>query len=197
MTTDRLTQLPVLVRPRPRETVTSYICRLARANHLKPSYLHGVLSDSANWFGTPRLEHLAVLTGRSADALARTLTNTQAPQRRRRSPGLRQPAKRTDKTTLYRRIRESDAEGLSLRAIARQHNVGWTTIRRALASPDPPRRKPLPRRSTVLDAVAHIVDELINQDRTPTDIWKTLLDEHNTFIPYGRIRAYVRANTTA
>jgi len=35
-----LRPLPIRVRPRPAETVASYVVRLARANHLQPSHLH-------------------------------------------------------------------------------------------------------------------------------------------------------------
>jgi hypothetical protein len=57
---ERLVPLPILVRPRSGETTGSYIRRLARANHLRPSYLHGFLAGPPTWFGRPRLERLAV-----------------------------------------------------------------------------------------------------------------------------------------
>lgn len=71
---EALRPLPVRVRPRPAETVASYVVRLARANHLQPSYLHAYLCGPPDWHGTADLERLAVLCGRPLAVLQRALT---------------------------------------------------------------------------------------------------------------------------
>lgn len=191
---ERLTRLPVLVRPQSGETTDSYIRRLARANHLKPSYLHGFLTGTPNWFGRPRLERLTALTGRSPEVLERVLSDARPPHRRKAGPP-RKP-KRATKTELYQRIRrDAEADGLSGRALVKRHHVTWRTVRAALDSPEPQPRKPLPRRSTVLDPVQHLIDPMIEAGRTAMEIWVSLMDEHDTSIAYGRIRAYVHDHT--
>ncbi len=57
--TAELVRLPMRVRPNLGESTDSYIRRLARANHLRPSYLHGFLcgrrtgSESLTWHVSP------------------------------------------------------------------------------------------------------------------------------------------------
>lgn len=68
----RLAPLPARPRPEAGETATSYIRRLAAANHLRPSYLHSILRDPFP-VGTISPERLAALSGRSAPVLKRTL----------------------------------------------------------------------------------------------------------------------------
>jgi len=192
---ERLARLPVQIRPQFGETADSYIRRLARANHLKPSYLHGFLTGTPNWFGRPQLERLAVLADRSPEVLERVLTDIRPP-RRRRKPGPPRKPRRTTKAELYQRIRrDAEAEGLSGRALVRRHHVTWRTVRAALNSPEPQPRKPLPRRSTVIDPVQHLIDPMIEAGRTSMEIWVSLMDEHDISISYGRIRAYVHDNT--
>jgi hypothetical protein len=69
-----LRPLPIRVRPKPAEPVESYVRRLAHANHLRPSYLHAYLCGPPAWLGAVDLGRLAVLCGRSAAVLQRTLT---------------------------------------------------------------------------------------------------------------------------
>ncbi|WP_327350093.1 hypothetical protein OG772_36015 [Streptomyces sp. NBC_01321] len=38
------------------ESTDSYVRRLARANHLRPSALHGYLCGPPFWFGKPQIE---------------------------------------------------------------------------------------------------------------------------------------------
>ncbi|MEU4129675.1 hypothetical protein [Streptomyces wuyuanensis] len=76
----RLARLPVQVAPRLGEETDSFIRRLARANHLKPSYLHGYLCGPPFWFGKPQLDRLADATGRSPHALERALSDASSPE---------------------------------------------------------------------------------------------------------------------
>jgi hypothetical protein len=82
---EALRPLPIRVRPHPAETVASYVMRLARANHLLPSYLHAYLCGPPNWHGAADLERLAVLCGRPLAVLQRALTGA-APTLPSRAP---------------------------------------------------------------------------------------------------------------
>ncbi|WP_327591525.1 TraK family protein [Streptomyces chartreusis] len=194
---ERLNRLPVQVRPRFGETADAYVRRLARANHLKPSYLHGFLTGTPNWFGRPQLERLAALADRSPEVLERVLTDARPPRRRRKTGPSRKP-KRTAKTELYQRIRhDAEAEGLSMRALVRRHHVTWRTVRAALDSPEPQPRKPMTRRPSAIDPVKQLIDSLIKEGHTPKEIWASLMDEHDTSISYGTIRLYVHEHTAS
>ncbi|MEV4247772.1 hypothetical protein AB0J63_30675 [Streptosporangium canum] len=110
-------------------SASSYIRRLARANHLKPGYLHGFLAGPPTWFGKPRLERLAVLSGRTPRALRRALADAgPAPERHKPDPS--STPKRIDEAELYRRIRhDAETENLSMRALVRRRHVTWRTVR--------------------------------------------------------------------
>ncbi len=73
-----LAPLPIRLRPLPAETAASYMRRLARANHLRPSYLRTLLSDPPQYTGAIRAERLAALSGRTIQAL-RTPSPTLLP----------------------------------------------------------------------------------------------------------------------
>jgi hypothetical protein len=88
---EALRPLPIRVRPRPAETVASYVVRLARANHLPSAYLHAYLCGPPNWHGAADFERLAVLCGRPVAVLQRVLTGpaparTPTPKPPSRSP---------------------------------------------------------------------------------------------------------------
>lgn len=192
----RLHRLPVQVRPRPGEPTDAYIRRLALANHLKPSYLHGFLTGSPNWFGRPRLERLAILTGRPPELLERVLADNSSPRRRRKPGPIPTPSKKIDKRKLYQRLRhDAETEGLSTRALVRRHNVTWRTVRAALDGLEPRARKPLPRRPSAIDPVQQLIDSMIETGHGPKDIWAKLMDEHEISISYATIRLYVQNRT--
>ncbi len=102
-----LRPLPIRVRPRPAETVASYVVRLAHANHLPPSYLHAYLCGPPDWHGAPDLERLAVLCGRPLAVLQRALggqtpahqltpTPPSRPQRPPTRPGTATPSRSSE-----------------------------------------------------------------------------------------------------
>jgi hypothetical protein len=80
---DRPRPLPARPRPRTGETTDSYVRRLARANHLKPSYLRGFLAGPPDYgYGKrPRADRLAAVTGRQQDALERALVDLTRQER--------------------------------------------------------------------------------------------------------------------
>jgi hypothetical protein len=85
-----LPPVPLPIRPRHGETTESYARTLARANHLRPSYLRAFLCDPPRRTGAIRPWRLAAISGRSVRALEHALTDlTQGspPGRQPRAPG--------------------------------------------------------------------------------------------------------------
>ncbi|WP_408996934.1 TniQ family protein [Streptomyces ipomoeae] len=72
---ERIDTLPIRVRPRPGELADSFVCRLARANHIEPSYLHGLVHGPPLWVGAPKIDRLALSSGIPEAVLERTLLN--------------------------------------------------------------------------------------------------------------------------
>src|SRR5215831_15046133 len=82
--------LPIRVRPQRAETTASYARRLARANHLRLSYLRTFLCDPPRHTGAIRPWRLAAISGRSVHALEHALadlTQDSPPGRQPRAPG--------------------------------------------------------------------------------------------------------------
>ncbi|MFE0908143.1 hypothetical protein ACFW3Y_33530 [Streptomyces rochei] len=75
MTTSRLpSRLPRQIRPVAGEGLTSFIERLATANHIKTSYLRRYLVDPPwSWKGSPSWERLAAVVGRDPSSLKKIL----------------------------------------------------------------------------------------------------------------------------
>ena len=173
----RLSPLPIRPRPVAGEPVSSYVRRLAIANHLRPSYLHGYLAGPPDYLHGIQPERLAVLSGRAVAVLSRTLT------------GLTRAA---DKPGLFSAIRRDAQDGHSIRALAARHRVHRRMIRQALADPVPPPRKP-PQRASALDRLHDpIMTMLTAEPGLPVRrLWERLLDEHDTGISYASARDYV------
>ena len=66
--------LPVRVRPAAGETAESYIRRLARANHLRPSLLHVYVRNPGLPTGAIPIRRLAAVSGSTVTAIAHALT---------------------------------------------------------------------------------------------------------------------------
>lgn len=142
-----LRPLPARIRPLLGETADTYICRLASANHLKPSYLHCFIAGPRLWFGKPRLDCLAVLAARTREDLQRCFTDP--------SLLLRRPQSRKEQDTdairselFFRVQQDAESRGLSVRIVSERHGVSRRTIRRALDAPrladhELTRRRPL------------------------------------------------------
>lgn len=103
---------------------------------------------------------------------------------------------------LFARIRhDSRVEGLSIRALARRHNVGRKTVRQALASAAPPRPKARARSAPRLDPFRDAIDDMLRSDldaprkqrHTATRVFNRLADEHGAQqLSYSTVRNYVR-----
>lgn len=186
--------LPFRTRPATGETTSSYVRRLARANHLRPAYLRRHLADPQN--GMIRIDLLAALAGRSPAALEHALADLgQQGANPHRGP-LARPDRIAARTAIFTAIR-SDAElGMSYRALADRHGVHRRTVLQALRSPVPAPRKPLPPRQSRLDPYKDLIRGMVESDhdgrRTVTSIARTLAADHGmTGISYSVIRNYV------
>ena len=102
---------------------------------------------------------------------------------------------------LFERIRhDKREEGLSVRALARRHQVHRRTVRQALASAVPPPRAIPPRAAPVLGAWKPLIRSWLIEDRTAPRkqrhtarrIWERLLDEHGARVAESTVREYVR-----
>jgi hypothetical protein len=187
--------MPIRPRPVPGESTGSYVRRLARANHLRPSYLRRYLASPKD--GTIRIDLLAALAGRSPAALAHALTDL-APQHGahpHRGPRAK-PTRTAARTALFTAIRRDAGNGMSRRALADRHGVHRRTVLQALQSPVPAPRKPLPPRKSWLEPFKDLIRDMIQADpdgqRTVTSIMRALATDHNmTGISYPTVRTYV------
>lgn len=95
--------------------------------------------------------------------------------------------------------RDSRAEGLSVRALARRHGVHRRLVREALASAWPEPRKQAKPRSSKLDSFKQLIDEMLRADldaprkqrHTATRVFDRLVTEHNAQVTYFMVRQYV------
>jgi hypothetical protein len=194
---DRTRPLPVRVRPIAGENAESYIRRLARANHLKPSYLRRHLATPQGGYGPIQPVHLAAATGRTLPALLHAMPGlAERPRPRRRHTRQHADDKRRNqarKRALFTAIRRDAAAGLSKRAIERKHHVGRRTIVKALVSENPPARKKINRPSVILHGLHHHIDAMIQKNPlvAVNEVWEHLFDDHDATASYGAVRAYV------
>lgn len=203
---DTLRPLPIRVRPHRGETVESYIRRVARANHLRPSYLRRFLTGPANQYARVQPDRLAVVTGRTPAALEHALTGLTKAAPPARDPAEPSAGSRTHrpaaaKPELFAAIRHAaNQQGLSIRGIEARYRVHRRTIRQALASPIPPPRKQVIRPPRALLGLHQHIDEILDaQPDIPVGrIWERLIDHHDANASYGAIRDYVagRRQTT-
>lgn len=186
----RLAPLPVRPRPAAGETVSSYVRRLAIANHLRPSYLHSYLAGPPHWLQGIKPERLAALSGRKVADLDRALTGLTRKPRRQPS---RRKTRAADKPGLFAAIRRDAQDGHSVRALAARHQVHRRTVRQALADPVPPPRKQMPLRGHALDRLHDQVTDMLTTDPglTVRQAWERLLDEHDAGVSYGTVSNYV------
>ena len=187
-----LRQLPIDVRPAAGERAEFYIRRLARANHLPPSYLRCYLAGPPDWQGQVQPQRLADLTGRPARILQQTLTARGWPKPARPSSG-RLRRRHADKPVLYARIRAAAAgEDISNDKLAARFRVGRRTVTKALQAPEPPPWKPpvkkqAPAYSVHIDALLQKAPEL-----TSKQLWEHLVDHTDVKVSYDTVQEYHR-----
>lgn len=193
---DRLSPLPIRPRPLAGEPASTYIRRLAHANYLRPSYLHGYLAGPPGYLGPIQPERLAALSGRTLAILERTLTGlTRQAGDTPRQP--LQPSRHRIRVAgipaLIAAIRRDAQTGYSIHALATRHRVHPRLIRQALADPGPPPPGQPPRRVTALDPIHGPITALLASDPglSTRQIWERLLDDHGADISYACVRYHV------
>jgi hypothetical protein len=195
--------LPVRVRPLRDEAADSYLRRLATANHLPFSYLRRYLAVPRGSYGPLSHALLATLSGRDTAAILRAFPEFTPPRPRPDRPRSYSRKEieqnRAAAREKYAVIRYDARHGLSQRDIMTGHNIGRRTIAQALASPEPPPRKKIPREPTALGGLHAIIDTLIQEDpRIGTAaIWRHLADDHGVTVAYYTLRAYVARQRAA
>ncbi|MFJ8358352.1 hypothetical protein [Streptomyces sp. NPDC093984] len=185
-----LQQLPVPVAPRLGENTDSYIRRLARANHLKPSYLHTFLSGPPFWFGKPRLDRLSTVSGRTPEVLHRALVDASSPRLRYKPMPGRFERKCRDQLPRYveHQIQQQAMEGaVPLRTLAHRHGVSKRLVHYFLDNPPQPFEERPVRGPAVITRFQHLIDPLIASGLNTREIWCELMDTHNTSISYGTL----------
>ena len=98
--------------------------------------------------------------------------------------------------------RDHEAEGASIRELARRHGVHRRAVRQALASAMPPERKrPEGRPAPALGPYRGLIDEWLRADRlappkqrhTARRVWQRLVEEQGAQVAEVTVRRYVRA----
>lgn len=189
---------PLPVRPGPLhgESADSYLRRLAAANHLRFTYLRRYLATPKGGYGPVDPGRLAVLAGRSPDAVLRAFPELapalpkSGTRRYTREEAERNQAARREK---YAAIRRDAGNGLSRRAIISRRHVGRRTVALALASAEPPERKKTRREPAALNGLHAHIGAMIDEDTSigTAAIWERLADDHGATVAYYTLRTYV------
>ena len=191
--------LPIRVRPAAGETIESYIRRLARANHLRPSLLQVYVRNPDVPTAAIRLRRLAAVSGSTRTALAFALTGlTPATGPHRLLPPSPTESQTARKARLFGIIRDDAARGMSIRQIAGRRHVHRRMVRQALAEPaGPPPRKRGTRPAPAVGPIQNVLDKLAGEPLTIWEIWTTVTDEHDSDASYAAIRDYIRSRRLA
>ncbi len=195
MTTRPLAPLPVPVRPRHGETAASYIRRLARANHLRPSYLRSLVCRPAQ--RGIKADLLAAVSGRTITALEHTLAGLYQPAGSGPPKILKPPRKPSgeDPPVLGAIRRDAAAHPATpVRQLAARHRVPTRLVLQALTPPGSGDADTRPRwPAPVLAPLRPVIDIWLAEEPglAAYKIWERLLDEHDAEISYLSLNAYV------
>ncbi|GAA2046739.1 hypothetical protein GCM10009839_59180 [Catenulispora yoronensis] len=163
MRTNDISALPIPVRPVTGEHYTSYLRRLAEANHLLPSTLRAFVNADGHSIGTLRLDRFAAAAGREPATLRLALTGLPEPHRptppgapptrfqksyQRQQAATASPLiqdwrlaadeiRYLDEVELFATIRADRLAGTPVRELARRHFVGERLIDRVLRGSQP------------------------------------------------------------
>jgi hypothetical protein len=187
-----LVRLPIDVRPEPGEPISTYIRRLARANHLRPSFFAGLVAGPPNWAGKPDLNRLASFAGRDAELLSRTLSSDSAALLRPRANASHTVTETAERELFFRVRADARGRGLTVRRLAERHKISRRIVRRALKQPELPSSEILRGRPPVVGPLRDLIDPMINEGLNARDIWDRLLDDHDIVIGYQPVLSYTR-----
>ncbi|MFD3653623.1 hypothetical protein [Streptomyces sp. NPDC058620] len=187
----RLARLPIQVSPRLGEGTDSFIRRLARANHLRPSYLHGYLCGPPLWFGKPHVERLADATGRTTSQLERALFDVSTPRLRYRTGSGRSHLAHRQPDLYVQLQNAARDEGLTVRDLAHRHDIPIWLVRCALVSNKPLPRDLPARQAPVTRPIAPLIDSMLHAGLGTREIWTALMDQHNSSVSSGTLSLYI------
>ncbi|MFD8887932.1 hypothetical protein ACFV0H_36410 [Streptomyces erythrochromogenes] len=196
-----IAKLPVNVRPQLGETIDSYIRRLARANHLKPSYLYCFLCGPPFWQGKPKIERLAAVSGRSAKFLQNALSDaTSTRDRVKPNPdALRhhQHEALTRHGVGLAVLIQHDAldASMPIRAISEEWEVPRWLVRRVLTPSIFPQLSTRRRRNALDTEIKKLVTDMITKGMGATEIWTELMDTHNVSMSLALLQIRIRDTT--
>ncbi|MFF3123802.1 hypothetical protein ACFVRD_15940 [Streptomyces sp. NPDC057908] len=188
---EMLRPLPIRVRPRPAQTAGSYISELARANHIRPTLLHTLVSEQTIASPKLNLERLAVLSGFPVDILRRTLASPAAFLIRVKPSPERTDAENDQAQLFFRIHQDADGRGLTVRTLAERHQVSRRTVRRALKAP---RAHPHELTRTNIRVIApfkHLITPLLEEGLTPTATWDRMINDHGITLPRGPLGTFI------
>ncbi|MFE5162991.1 hypothetical protein ACFRNT_31700 [Streptomyces sp. NPDC056697] len=166
--------------------------RLARANHLKPSFLHCYLSGPPLWFGKPLLEHLATVTGHSLEALERALADAAPDGKNRPRPRFPRRNAFAWRHDLARRVAQEALKGTQVRMLAKRYHLRCRDIHFLLQTPRSATSETSQMTDPIRGELADLVESMIGRGLNGRQIWTELIDHHEYSVTYGSIRHYIR-----
>lgn len=189
----------MIVRPKLGESTDSYVRRLARANHLKPSDLRCFLAGPPNWFGKPRIERLGAVSGRSEAALQRALSAAGSAR------GRAMPTPRTLRIHTHKALKQGSLDmtlpiqydalqgDTTVRQIAGRWNVPRWLVRRVLDSASFPDFQTPKNRSAITEPLKEKINSMIVSGMGTKEIWTELTDVHDISVSLGSLQRQTRA----
>ncbi|MER5853454.1 hypothetical protein ABT126_42725 [Streptomyces sp. NPDC002012] len=163
--------MPIRVRPRPAQPIDSYISELARANHIRPSLLHGHISEQTIAAPKHNLDRLAALSGFPTDVLRRTLSSPVAYLIRIRPSSELTDAENEQAQLFFQIQQDADGRGLTVRTLAERHQVSRRTVRQALRAPRALRHQLTRTNVPVIAPFKHLIIPMLEERLAPSEVW--------------------------
>ncbi|MFQ6852990.1 hypothetical protein AAIB46_19105 [Streptomyces sp. 35M1] len=188
---ESLQPLPVRVRPRPAQTIDSYISELARSNHIRPSLLHGYISEQTIAAPIHNLDRLAALSGIPTEVLRRTLVSPVAYLIRVRPSSAFTDAENSRAQLFFQIQQDADGRGLTVRTLAERHQVSRRTVRQALRAPRAPRRQLTRTNVPVIAPFKHLIIPLLEERLPPSEVWDRMINDHGITLSRGPLGTFI------